>query len=69
MAQSGSGPAGMKVIATGLRFPEGPIAMGYVAVEYAKPGTRLHLIVRGKALEADVVAMPFVSQRYYRGSK
>jgi aminomethyltransferase len=48
---------------------EGPIAMGYVAVEYAKPGTRLHLIVRGKALEADVVAMPFVSQRYYRGSK
>ncbi len=48
---------------------EGPIAMGYVATEHAKPGTRLHLIVRGKALEADVVAMPFVPQRYYRGSK
>lgn len=48
---------------------EGPIAMGYVAIEHANPGTRLHLIVRGKALEADVVAMPFVPQRYYRGSK
>lgn len=48
---------------------EGPIAMGYVAAAHAKPGTRLHLIVRGKALDADVVAMPFVPQRYYRGSK
>ncbi len=48
---------------------EGPIAMGYVASAQAKPGTRLHLIVRGKALEADVVAMPFVQQRYYRGTK
>lgn len=48
---------------------EGPIAMGYVATEHAKQGTRLHLIVRGKAFEADVVDMPFVPQRYYRGSK
>lgn len=48
---------------------EGPIAMGYVEKAHATPGTRLHLIVRGKALEADVVAMPFVPQRYYRGSK
>lgn len=48
---------------------EGPIAMGYVAASHAKPGTRLHLIVRGKALDADVVPMPFVPQRYYRGSK
>lgn len=48
---------------------EGPIAMGYVAAAHAAPGTRLHLIVRGKALEADVVAMPFVPQRYYRGTK
>jgi aminomethyltransferase len=43
--------------------------MGYVATEHAKQGTRLHLIVRGKAFEADVVDMPFVPQRYYRGSK
>ncbi len=47
---------------------EGPIAMGYVAAAQAAPGTRLHLIVRGKALEADVAALPFVPQRYYRGS-
>lgn len=48
---------------------EGPIAMGYVASTHAKPGTQLHLIVRGRALDADVVAMPFVQQRYYRGTK
>ena len=48
---------------------EGPIAMGYVDKACAKPGTRLHLIVRGKALEAEVTSMPFVPQRYYRGSK
>ncbi len=46
---------------------EGPVAMGYVAAAHAQPGTRLHLIVRGKALEADVVQLPFVPQRYYRG--
>ena len=48
---------------------EGPIAMGYVVAVHAKVGTHLHLIVRGKALEAEVVAMPFVQQRYYRGIK
>ena len=46
---------------------EGPVAMGYVAAAHAQPGTRLHLIVRGKALDADVVQLPFVPQRYYRG--
>jgi aminomethyltransferase len=44
-----------------------PIAMGYVETAFAEPGTPLHLIVRGKALEGRVVAMPFVEQRYYRG--
>lgn len=45
----------------------GPIAMGYVASAYAEPGTALSLIVRGKALPARVVTLPFVEQRYYRG--
>lgn len=48
---------------------EGPIAMGYVAAGHTELRTRLHLIARGKALEADVVTMPFVPQRYYRGAK
>jgi aminomethyltransferase len=41
--------------------------MGYVETAYAEPGTPLHLIVRGKALEGRVVSMPFVEQRYHRG--
>ncbi len=45
----------------------GPIAMGYVAKEFTATETRLNLIVRGKALLAKVVALPFVQQRYYRG--
>lgn len=45
---------------------QGPVAMGYVAATHAAPGTRLHLIVRGKALEAEVVDLPFVAHRYKR---
>ena len=44
-----------------------PIAMGYVATAHAGTGTRLDLMVRGKALPAHVVPMPFVVTRYYRG--
>lgn len=44
-----------------------PIAMGYVETAFAQPGTPLRLIVRGKALEARVVSLPFVEQRYHRG--
>lgn len=47
----------------------GPIAMGYVDIAHAATGTALNLIVRGKALEAEIVAMPFVPQRYFRGAK
>jgi aminomethyltransferase len=44
----------------------GPIAMGYVRSDLAAIGTRLHLMVRGKALPAKVAAMPFVPHRYHR---
>ncbi|SHL46683.1 glycine cleavage system aminomethyltransferase GcvT [Roseibium suaedae] len=44
----------------------GPIAMGYVATEHAKTGTKLSLLVRGKELPAEVVDMPFVPNRYHR---
>jgi aminomethyltransferase len=46
---------------------EAPLAMGYVATDYAAIGTELHAIVRGKPLPVTVEKMPFVPQRYYRG--
>lgn len=45
----------------------GPVAMGYVDTEFADTGTDVQLIVRGKALPAQVADMPFVPHRYYRG--
>ena len=41
-----------------------PIAMGYVPTPLAAAGTRLALIVRGKALPAAVATLPFVPHRY-----
>ena len=45
------------------------IAMGYVPPAFAELGTELKVIVRGKPAAAEVVAMPFVAQRYYRKPK
>jgi aminomethyltransferase len=44
-----------------------PIAMGYVPPSHAAVGTRVHAVVRGKPVPMEVVAMPFVPTRYYRG--
>lgn len=44
-----------------------PIGMGYVPTEIAKPGTGIELIVRGKARPAEIVKMPVVEHRFYRG--
>ncbi len=44
----------------------GPIAMGYVSRNHAKTGTPLKLIVRGKALDAEIADLPFVPHRYKR---
>ncbi|GGJ15486.1 glycine cleavage system aminomethyltransferase GcvT [Neoroseomonas lacus] len=44
----------------------GPMAMGYVAREYAADGTALELMVRGKALPAVVAPTPFIPHRYAR---
>ena len=46
---------------------EGPVAMGYVARKYAKAGTPLQLIVRGKPRGAKTVKLPFAPHNYYRG--
>lgn len=45
----------------------GPVAMGYVPAAFAAPGTRVKLVVRGKALDAAVVSLPFTPHRYFKG--
>jgi glycine cleavage system T protein (aminomethyltransferase) len=47
---------------------EAPVAMGYVAREFAAPGTAVTLMVRDKELPATVAALPFVPHRYHRGA-
>ena len=44
----------------------GPLAMGYVESPFAALGTKLELMVRGKALAAVVAPMPFVPHGYKR---
>jgi len=45
------------------------IAMGYVPPAFAELGVDLKVLVRGKPAAAEVVATPFVAQRYYRKPK
>ncbi len=44
----------------------GPMAMGYVRADFADDGSKLSLMVRGKAIPATVVALPFVPHCYVR---
>ena len=44
----------------------GPVAQGYVDTSYAKVGTPVKLIVRGKELDAEIAPMPFVPAKYKR---
>ncbi len=46
----------------------GPIAMGYVATARSAIGTQLNLMVRGKAIAAKVVALPFVPKGFVKKS-
>ncbi|MEA3039420.1 MAG: aminomethyltransferase [Sphingomonadales bacterium] len=45
---------------------EAPIAMAYVPVASAEPGSEIRLAQRGKILTAKVAPMPFVPHRYHR---
>jgi aminomethyltransferase len=45
---------------------ERPIAMAYVPVASAQPGTRIRLNQRAKVFEGVVTPMPFVPHRYHR---
>jgi len=46
---------------------DGPIAMGLIDTSCAMRGDTVHIDVRGKYVEAEIVNLPFVSQRYFRG--
>lgn len=65
------GPDGAPIgeVTSGLISPSlnQPIAMGYVQLDFSRPGTRVNAMVRGKAVPMAVTAMPFVPSRYYRG--
>ena len=55
-------------ITSGLLGPSinQPVAMGYVGLEFAAIGTRVHAMVRGKPVPMQVTAMPFVATNYFR---
>src|SRR5450830_1633672 len=63
--------AGQRIgeVTSGLLGPtiDKPVAMGYVAPEFAALGSRINAIVRGKPVPMEVVAMPFVPTNYFRG--
>lgn len=44
-----------------------PVAIGYVPIEMAAPGTEIGLSVRGKILPARTAKMPIVPHNYYNG--
>ena len=45
----------------------GPVAMGYVDAAHAAPGQALELELRGRAVAASIVPLPFVAHRYHKG--
>jgi aminomethyltransferase len=45
---------------------DAPVTMGYVASAHAAPGTKIDLMVRGKARPAEIASLPFVPARYKR---
>jgi aminomethyltransferase len=45
---------------------DGPVAMGYVPIGMAKPGTRVYAEVRGKFLPVAVTELPFVAPSFKR---
>ncbi|MEX2295944.1 MAG: glycine cleavage T C-terminal barrel domain-containing protein, partial [Dongiaceae bacterium] len=45
---------------------EAPVAMGYVAAQFAGIGTPLAVDIRGQAIPATIAALPFIQTRYHR---
>lgn len=56
-------------VTSGLLSPtlNQPIALAYVQTDYAKPGTEVFAMVRGKPVPMVVAPTPFLPPRYHRG--
>jgi len=67
IVSAGGAPIGLVTSGGFAPSLNAPIAMGYVARAHAAIGTPVALMVRGKALSARVVALPFHPHAYYRG--
>jgi aminomethyltransferase len=44
----------------------GPVAMGYVETESSVHGTKIQLLVRGQAMPATIVKLPFIANNFKR---
>lgn len=51
-------------VTSGTQSPtlQKPIAMGYVATEFATEGTEVHVIIRDKPVKAKLVKLPFIKK-------
>ena len=45
---------------------DAPVAMGYIDAAFATAGTKIELMVRGKARPAEIASLPFIPARYKR---
>ncbi|WP_291209242.1 glycine cleavage system aminomethyltransferase GcvT [Hyphomonas sp.] len=62
------GGAAVGVVTSGGFGPsiDAPVTMGYVDAAHAAPGTKIDLMVRGKARPAEIASLPFIPTRYKR---
>jgi len=62
------GGAAVGVVTSGGFGPsiDAPVTMGYVDAAHAVPGTKIDLMVRGKARPAEIASLPFIPTRYKR---
>ncbi len=44
----------------------GPVAMGYVCIEFSKPETQVQLMIRDKAAIAYIIELPFIPHSYFK---
>lgn len=70
-AREGAPIVGLGKVTSGSPSPclKKNIAMGYVPVEFSKPGTKVQVQVREKTYDAVIAEMPFVPSKYYRAPK
>lgn len=60
---NGRGPIGSVTSGTYSPTLDMGIGLGYVALEFSSPGTRIALDIRGRRAEAEVVTIPFYSRK------